>query len=165
MLTSTFLRQVWAEMRSLLPGFLKEGSGQETAKSQPAPFWEHGCQTALLWEKSSPSNAALLRLAVVPRFSAQRVTEAEDRQHLAGSEIWNSSALSWECETNLYCEESCQLGRLKLTVRDSFWMCELSRDENRFYSKRCDQPLLGKRGWNEKQETPSHRGKKKLFGM
>lgn len=51
-------------------------------------------------------------------------------------------------------------------------MCELSRDENRFYSERCDQPLLGKEGWNKKkttkknnQETPTHYGKKKLFNM
>lgn len=44
-------------------------------------------------------------------------------------------------------------------------MCELSRDENRFYSERCDQPLLGKEHWNKEQETPTHYGKKKLFEM
>lgn len=44
-------------------------------------------------------------------------------------------------------------------------MCELSPDENHFYSERCDQPLPGKEGWNKKQETPTHYGKKKLFKM
>lgn len=44
-------------------------------------------------------------------------------------------------------------------------MCELSRDENHFYSERCDQPLLRKEGWNKKQETPTHYGMKKLFKM
>lgn len=81
------------EMRSLLPGYLKEEPGQETQLNHSLHPSEIGNSPGQLSDYSAQGEKQHLQHCLASPscghlvFSPERVTVAEDKQHLPGSEI------------------------------------------------------------------------------
>lgn len=86
-----------------------------------------------------------------PRRKNRDWQQPETGSILLGHKYETNLYLSWECETNLYEEERCQLGQLKLSVLESFSMCELrgisSTSAVRSVISHCWERKAGTRNW------------------